>query len=279
MRRLIAAIHFVGLGLWLGSLTFSVALAATLFVAIGKPLCPGCQKTWSEAKEVVACTTCGALEHAECAARLRGCALEHAGSHECRTLPSDVASPSSSSGSPTGLSGWSRVRLASADAPAARRLLWRLDATTVGLKDSSGQVPLVGSVFELPRPAVGDALAKSFDLSQAFAIACAILSLGTVLLTPPGGTLRLFRALALALALALAAASIHVASEIATKRLDRESFVGETPEQRADFGRTHGLSSAAGIGELVLVALALALATMRREGESGESGARPHTTP
>jgi hypothetical protein len=275
VRRTLIAIHVVALALWLGSLSFSVALAGALFSRVTRPICPGCLKSWTSAEGLLRCTTCGALEHAECATRNKGCALEHDGSHECRTLPETAPA---ATGSLTGTSSWSRVRIASSDVSPARRLLWRLDGVTKALADAEGRLPLTGSCWDIPRPAVGDALARSFDLAQALAVACGVVALGTVLLTPPGGALRLLRAVALALGLGFAGWSVVLAGEVAAKRLPRESFQGETAAERAEFGAVHGLSTLAGLGELAFVLVALALATMAQE-KTGASVQDASTSP
>jgi len=255
VRRSLAAVHAVSLALWLGSLVFSFLLAITLFDAV-KPVCPACLKT-TEHAELVACATCGGLHHASCAAK--GCRLEHGGSHDL-VAPRAVAAVATAS-----LGVWERVRVQDGPFSPERRLLWKLDATSAALQPERGEVP--GACFELPREGVGDALARAFDLSQAVAIAMAVASLLTVLLTPPGGGLRLLRVLALTGALVLAVYSLGAAHAIATKRLLLEGAVVATEAIRHDFGITHAFSSIAGVGEALLVLVGLVLALARRDGD------------
>ena len=250
MRRSLVAIHVVALAIWLGGLLFSFLLAPVLFGA-AKPVCPSCLKR-TEGTSLKACVTCGALNHESCAA----CGLEHDGSHDLG--PPVIASVASAS-----LGVWERVRVRDDHAAPLRRLLWKLDATSPALDPKKGEVP--GACFELPREGVGDALARAFDLSQAVAIAMAIVALLTVLLTPPGGAFRFVRGLALAGALALAVASIGGANTIATKRLSLESTTTASEDVRRDFGATHGLSSALGVGEALLVLVGLVLALAKRD--------------
>jgi hypothetical protein len=254
VRRTLVAVHVAALALWLGSLVFSFLLAKTLLDAI-RPVCPACLGK-TEGTSLLACVTCGARHHASCAAQ--GCALEHAGSHDLEA-PGAVASVASAS-----LGVWERVRVRDERVAPERRLLWKLDATSNALEPERGEVP--GACFELPRAGVGDALARAFDLSEAVAVAMAIAGLLTVLLTPPGGGLRLIRCFALAGALALAVASIGMAHAIATKRLSRESTVLASAEVRRDFGVTHGIANVAGTGEALLVLVGLVLALTRRHG-------------
>ncbi len=251
MRPSLVAIHVVALALWLGALVFSFLLAPVLFGA-AKPVCPACLKKTEEGTSLKACITCGALHHEACAS----CGLEHPGSH-------DLGPPVTANVASTSLGVWERVRVRDDHAAPRRRLLWKLDATSPALDPKKGEVP--GACFELPREGVGDALARAFDLSQAVAVAMAIAGLLTVLLTPPGGALRLVRGLALAGALALAVASIGGANTIAAKRLSLESATPVTEEVRRDFGATHGTASVLGVGEALLVLVGLVLALSRRD--------------
>jgi hypothetical protein len=251
--RSLAALHVVVLGIWLGALVFSFFLAKTLFDD-ARPVCPSCLQATAGA-ELVACATCGALHHARCAAK--GCVLEHGGSHAL-VAASPVAAVAT-----TSLGHWERVRVQDESVPASGRLLWRLDATSNALDPARGEVP--GACFELPRAGVGDALARAFLLSAALGVAMGVMALLTVHLTPPGGALRLMRALAVAGALALALYGVSAAQTIARKRLSLDSNVVPTEAVRKDFGVTHGISSAAGVGEAVLVLMGLILALERRE--------------
>jgi hypothetical protein len=252
VRRSIFAIHVVALALWLGALVFSFLLAPTLFGA-SKPVCPACLKKTDEGAKLGACVTCGALNHETCAA----CGLEHGGSH-------DLGPPVTASVASASLGIWERVRARDENAAPERRLLWKLDATSNATDPKKGEVP--GACFELPRAGVGDALARAFELSQAVAIVMAFASLLSVLLTPPGGALRLFRGLALAGALALAAGSISAARSIAAKRLlARETTTVATEEVKKDFDATHGISSSLGVGEALLVLVGLVLALAKRD--------------
>lgn len=254
MRRSLSSIHVVALALWLGALVFSFLLAKTLFDS-AKPVCPVCLKTTAAAGDGLAsCATCGALHHGACAPG--GCGLEHDGSHVLG-IPSSVAIVST-----TGLAEWGRVKVKEEKIVPERRLLWRLDATSNAHKPEDGEVR--GACFEVPRAAVGDSLARAFQLSQALAVGMALASLLTVLLTPPGGALRLLRALALGAALALAIASLNMGREIGTQRLLRESNVVPSAEAVAEFKKTHGYSSMAGVAEALLVLVGLVLSLERR---------------
>lgn len=254
MRRALLAVHVVAVALWLGSLVFTFLLAKTLFDAI-KPVCPACLKVTGQGDGLASCATCGALHHGACASP--GCALEHAGSHVLG-IPSSVAIVAT-----TSLAHWERVRVTNEAVPAERRLLWRLDATTTAHQAEKGEVR--GACFELPRAGVGDALARAFMLVQAVSVGMAIASLLTVLLTPPGGALRFLRALMLAGGLALAVLSLNYGRSIASQRLSLESTVVPTAEVRAEFGKTHGISSVVAVAEAVLVLVALVLALERRD--------------
>jgi hypothetical protein len=270
VRRSLLATHVVALAIWLGALLFSFANAKVLFDA-ARPICTVCWKDVTAAStDLASCATCGAILHAGCAAK--GCNLEHPGAHECRTpVVLDLAPASSASlgGTPltgtslTGTSTWTRVRLREGPVSAERRLLWRLDGTAGAITKEQGG--FVGAVVEVPRPAVGDALGRSFALAQVIGCAMGLVALGSVFLTPPGGALRFLRLVAVTGALALAGYSLSLGSELATKRLLLEEPGGATPEVRADFGKSHGISSALALGETLLVLVALALATTRRD--------------
>jgi hypothetical protein len=253
VKRSFLAVHVVALAIWLGSLVFSFLLAKTLFDAI-KPVCPACLVT-TEKLDTLACATCGARHHASCAKA--GCGLEHEGSHDL------VAAPAVAVVATTSLGHWERVRSKDDHASPERRLLWRLDGTSNALDPEKGEVP--GACFELPRPGVGDALARAFLLSAALGIAMGIAALLTVLFTPPGGMLRLFRIVALASAFAGALYGLSAANTIATLRLTRESTTVATEAQKKEFGIAHAFSSVAGISEAALVLVGLVLALERRD--------------
>jgi len=255
MRRSLFAVHVVALAIWLGALAASFLLAPTLFV-LARPVCPACLRTTKGGEALLACASCGALHHAACARA--GCFLAHGGDHRL-VPPSSVASVAS-----TSLGRWERVvRAPDENVSAERRLLWRLEATSAALSPERGEVP--GACFELPREAAGDALARAFPLAQVIAVGMGIVALLTVLLTPPGGMLRLLRTGALVGALAVAAASLGLARDIATKRLPLEAATVASAEDHATFDRTHHLASGVGVAEAVLVVVALVLALERRE--------------
>ena len=275
MRQSLVAIHAVALAIWLGSLAMSFALAATLF-GIARPVCAACtapllptNAPTGPSEPPRACTSCGALVHGACVAR--GCGLEHEGSHELRGSDSAPATRPRA-----GTATWTRVRLLGGEHPPERRLLWRLDGASAALDAGKGELP--GACFELPRAAVGDALARAFQLGSLLSVTGAIFSLLTVLLTPPGGALRLFRALALVLGLGLAAWGLALGEEIGTLRLDREAPTGATAAN-AGFGKAHGLSSVARTGEALLVLVACALATIRRPETPSAAAVRGASPP
>ncbi|MBI3723980.1 hypothetical protein HY251_08520 [bacterium] len=274
MRRSIVAIHVVALAVWLGSLAFSFQVAGRLFGGARKPVCPACLKTTTETETLVVCVGCGALQHQACAKARNGlCSLEHLGLREC--VPPDenvlgklrkIVTPSL-----TGTSSWTRVRRTGEDVPPERRLLWRLDACTPALSEKKDEgesksrfVP--GACFELPYPAVGDSLARVFEGSQVLGIILGVIGLGTAFLTRPGGAMRLMRAGALALALGLNAWLLFSLSpDIAAKRLALDAPGAPTAEEKAAFGKLHGMSLGGSVGVALLVLTALTLASVRRE--------------
>src|SRR5688572_10018329 len=101
MRRSLIALHVVALAVWLGGLTFSFLLAATLFGSL-KAVCPACVKPL-EKEATASCATCGALHHAACAGP--GCGLEHDGPRTV-AVGTQVASVTT-----TGLAQWQRVKV------------------------------------------------------------------------------------------------------------------------------------------------------------------------
>jgi hypothetical protein len=268
MRRSIVAIHTVALALWLGSLVFSFQIAQRLFAGT-QPICPACLKPTLDAApdSVVVCTGCGALQHWSCAkARNALCALEHAGLREVVHPDENVIGKLRKLVTPslTGTSSWTRVRRVGEDVPPERRLLWKLDASTPALTQKPGFVP--GACFELPHPAVGDALARVFEAGAVLGIALGVVAFGTAFLTRPGGALRLMRVGAIGGALGLTAwLFLGLSPEIASRRLSLDQAGPPSKEEREAFGKLHGMSMGGSTVVGVLVLTALVLATVRRE--------------